>query len=89
MLVAPGYAERMENQLIVQAQFAGIEDGLPGPKDLEILRDAPGLVLSVVPAILARAADEVLVAIKPGMRLCSCHGHFLSPAAGLRPSAWY
>ena len=34
MLVAPGYAERMENQLIVQAQFAGIEDGLPGPNSL-------------------------------------------------------
>jgi hypothetical protein len=87
MLVAPGYAERMEDQLIVQTQFAWIEDGLPCPKDLEILRDAPGLVLSVVLAIVARAADEILVAIKPGMQLRSCHGRFLSPAAGLRPSA--
>ena len=56
-----------QNQLLAQAA-----------KDLEILRDAPGLVLSVVPA--ATHERPTGIGCYRRMRLCSCRaGHFLSP----------
>jgi len=76
----------MQDQFVLQAQFAGIEYRLPGPQHLEVLTDAPEFVPARRPAILAGQSGRVWIAVEPSLRLSDCHGRsflhrWLKPAA--------
>ena len=66
----PGYAQRMQDELIVEAKLGRIHNGFPSVHDVRIAGDAPRFVANDAFTMLARSGG-VTVALKPGIRLSS------------------
>lgn len=61
----PGHAQRMQDELIVEAELGGIEDRLPSVHHIRIAGDAPRFVANDAITMLAGGVSGVLIAMKP------------------------
>jgi hypothetical protein len=64
----------MQDEFVVQGQLSRIEDGLPCFQNLEVLRDAPKLMVGATFAIFAGNVAVTSTAIEVSLRSSGCHG---------------
>jgi hypothetical protein len=64
--VLPRHSQRVQDEVIVEAEFGWIQDGLPSVHHMGILRDAPGLVVDNASTMRAGGVGGITIAVEPG-----------------------